>query len=360
MYDIIVFKAGEITDPKHIRNFIALPKKLYSINELTQEPKTEKALLNGKHVLSHYFTMYGAVAYSADGKATARCSLTCYPDDDTAYFGHFECCDENAKLCNQLFLKLSEYAKQHDIKKIIGPVDASFWLKYRFKDDEYFGEPYSCEPYNQKFYPTLLKSCGFKVYEKYISNHYILPHDIGCEKYTERLNEKLSEGYRIESPESKDFDRVLREVYGLLIELYSGFPAYKRISEEEFCILYNSLRYIIDYSMVKMVYCGDKPVAFFISIPNYGNLINGSLSLSKLLKIQRIKRSPESYVMLYMGVDPAHRGLGKALAETIREVLRDKGVPSVGALIRDTNSNRDYMAHLRDFNYSYVLLEKQL
>ena len=355
MYDIVVFKAGEKTDKKYIKDFLALPKKLYSANELTQEPKTEKALLGGNHILSHYFTLYGAVAYSADGPAVARCTLTCYPDDDAAYFGHFECCDESSAVCEEMFARLGECAKLHDVKSLIGPVDASFWLKYRFKDDEYFGAPYSCEPYNRSSYPTLLKGCGFEVYEKYISNHYILPHDIGCEKYTERLSEKLNEGYRIESPRSQDFDRVLREVYGLLIELYSSFPAYKRISEAEFCELFDSLRYIIDYSMVKMAYFGDKPVAFFISIPNYGNLINGTLTLSKLLKIQRIKRKPSSYV-----IDPAHRGLGKALAETIREVLRDKGVPSVGALIRDTNSNRDYMAHLRDFNYSYVLLQKQI
>ncbi|MDE5993385.1 MAG: hypothetical protein K2G87_10105 [Oscillospiraceae bacterium] len=109
-----------------------------------------------------------------------------------------------------------------------------------------------------------------------------------------------------------------------------------------------------------MAYFDKAAVGFFISVPNFGNTVYGRLTPPKLLKILTEKRKPRSYVMLYMGVDPNHRGLGKAFAETIRRELKVQGVPSVGALIRDGNSNQDYMAQLRDFEYEYALLKKTI
>lgn len=59
-----------------------------------------------------------------------------------------------------------------------------------------------------------------------------------------------------------------------------------------------------------------------------------------------------------MGVDKGHCGLGKALAESVRTELKKRHVPSVGALIRSGNINKDYTAQLIDFEY--VLLKKTL
>jgi len=48
------------------------------------------------------------------------------------------------------------------------------------------------------------------------------------------------------------------------------------------------------------------------------------------------------------------------LAEAIKEELIKAGVPSVGALIRQGNINKDYFQELIDYEYEYVLLEKKL
>ena len=101
-------------------------------------------------------------------------------------------------------------------------------------------------------------------------------------------------------------------------------------------------------------------MGFFISIPDYGHQVYGTLSILDYLRILITRLRPRSYVMLYMGVDPAHRGLGKALAEAIKEELIKAGVPSVGALIRQGNINKDYFQELIDYEYEYVLLEKKL
>lgn len=351
----VIFDAD---NQKCIKDFLTLPKRIYAKNELMQNESDEAALLNGTHILSSYFTVAPILIYRG-GTAVSRAVVTVYPDDSTAYLGFFES-ENDSEAAKLLFEAAAQIAKKNSLTEIIGPVDCSFWIKYRLKTNR-FGNPYTGEPYNKPYYLKLWEENGFSIGQKYFSNHYMtVENDKDCEKYSDRLSEKLAAGYEIKSPRPEDFDKTLREVYTLLIELYSSFPAYKRITEEEFCAMFGYLKTILNYSMVKMAYFNKTAVGFFISVPNFGNTVYGKLSPRKLFKILREKKKPLSYVMLYMGVDQNHRGLGKALAETIRRELQTQGVPSVGALIRSGNCNKDYMEHLIDFEYEYALLKKSL
>lgn len=341
---------------KCVRDFLALPKRLYSPKELTQNAADEAALLNGTHTLSHYFTVTPILVYRGE-RAVSRAVVTIYPD--VAYIGFFESEDDSAA-AGLLFDTAAEVARSNSMTEITGPVDCSFWIKYRLKTDR-FGSPYTGEPYNKSYYAGLWEENGFSVCRRYSSNHYtVVESDEGCEKYAERLYEKLGAGYEIKSPLPGDFDKTLREIYSLMIELYSDFPTYSRITESEFCAMFGYLRSILNYSMVKMAYYNGQAVGFFISVPNYGSSVYGRLYHWKLLKILAEKKKPRSYVMLYMGVDQQHRGLGKALAEAVRRELKVQRVPSVGALIRSGNCNKDYMEQLRDFEYEYVLMKKPI
>lgn len=202
---------------------------------------------------------------------------------------------------------------------------------------------------------------GFQVSEQYASNHYrVVKNDEGCEKYMDRLAQKQKEGYEIKSPRPKDFRRTLREAYGLMIEGCGSLPACKRITEAEFRRQFKYLKSILNYSMVKLAYYQGEAVGFFISVPNLGNAVYGKVQLWQLPSIHSQKKKPKSYIMLYMGVDPKHKELGKALAEAIRCELKLQQVPSVGILVRSGDSNKDYMGHLIDYECEYVLLERQV
>lgn len=343
---------------RFLKDFLSLPKRLYKPHELTQNPKEEAELLSDCHILSRYFSVKPILIYRG-GAAVSRAVVTIYPDDSAAYLGFFES-ENDIEAAKLLFDTAEKIAKANSKSEIIGPVDCSFWIKYRLKLNR-FGSPYTGEPYNKDYYQSLWEECGFKIFQGYSSNHYkIFENDEGCEKYSARLAQKLNEGYEIKSPSADNFDRALREVYALMIELYSRFPTYKRITEREFCAMNSSLRSILNYSMVKLAYYNGEAVGFFISVPNYGNSIYGKLDSKKLVKILSEKRKPRSYVMLYLGVGEKHLGLGTALAETIRRELKDQGVPSVGALIRDGNSSKNYAKSNCDFEYRYALFKKTI
>lgn len=343
---------------EHIKDFLALPGRIYGREELMQNEKEERAILRGTHVLSHYFTATPILVY-ADGKAVSRGIVTVYPEDEVAYLGFFES-ENNSAAAGLLFHTAFGMARDMGMKSIVGPVDSSFWIKYRLKTNQ-FRSPYTGEPYNKDYYLKLWEENGFQVWEQYGSNHYtVVENDEGCEQYIERLAQKLEQGYEIKSPRPRDFHKTMREVYGLLIELYSTFPAYKRITEAEFRKQFKYLKSILNYSMVKMAYYQGEAVGFFVSVPDFGNAVYGKIHLWELPAILARKKKPDSYVMLYMGVAPKHRGLGRALAEAIRSELKIQQVPSVGALIRNGNFSKNYVGQLIDFEYEYVLLERQI
>ncbi|MGL5437038.1 MAG: hypothetical protein ACRDBO_16950 [Lachnospiraceae bacterium] len=183
---------------------------------------------------------------------------------------------------------------------------------------------YTGEPYNLSYYPGFFEKAGFEVCDRYKSNRF-------------RAIEK-----------DFLFTSAMKEIYQLIIRLYADFPVFQLIDEETFCENYRYLKYIIDYRMVKLA-------GFFISIPNYGGCLNGRMTLRKLLRALMIKRRPTDYVMLYMGVSPQHRGIGKALAEAVMRELQNTGAKSVGALIHEGKVTGDYFSELVETEYHYAL-----
>ncbi|MBQ4068589.1 MAG: GNAT family N-acetyltransferase [Lachnospiraceae bacterium] len=344
-------------EKKYIRDFLDLPKKIYTKADNMENSGEIESLLTGNHPLSKYFTMHKFLIYK-NKKVTGRFVITIYNGDDTAYFGFFECINDKS-VATYLFEKATEYVREIGLEKIVGPVDASFWIKYRLKTNLFENRPYTGEPYNKDYYLEMFKDNGFKICHHYTSNIY---NKVVSEEplYDDRYIAFLGKGYEIISPKIEDFDKIVKELYELLTVLYSDFPIYKDVSYEDFAKVFSDYRYIINMSMVKMAYYDGKAVGFFVSVPDYGNKVYHLKNIGNLLKVLRIKKKPRRYVMLYMGVDQEHRGLGKALVGSIMEELRRSGLPSVGALARDGKITQKYGEEHIEECCEYVLLEKSV
>lgn len=342
---------------KFVRDFLGLPEKLYDRRTNMENPAEVKKLLLGTHPLSKYFRFYKFLIY--DGyRAVGRFALTVYPGDETAYLGFFECIDDKDTAAF-LFRRAGQWAKSLGCRRLTGPVNASFWIGYRLKINLFDRAPYTGEPYNKDYYLRLFEDNGFRVCQHYTSNGYGV---LNTEEplYDNRYREFRERGYRIVSPDLRDYDRVVGELYELITDLYRDFPVYKDLRREDFAQVFSDYRYILNMSMVKMAYYEDRAVGFFISVPDYGNAVYHLNSPSNLLKLFWVKRKPGRYVMLYMGVERKHRGLGKALAGSIMEELRHSGLPSIGALARDGKPTQHYGEEHIERRYEYVLLERTL
>lgn len=339
--------------------FLALPKDLYDRGRCPQDTKAERALLNGTHPLSGEFSFRAYLALDEGGAPLGRCVLTYYEKDPIAYVGFFECV-EDLSVCRGLLEAAEAQARRDGKEKLLGPLNGSFWIGYRFKVEN-FDEHFTGEPDNLPYYPDFWEQCGFQVAERYYSNYLRSPTaDDPSEKWEKRLQRALDRGYEIRPLARRDFDRALRDIYHMLVRLYAGFPAFKLISEEQFVALFGSLKYVVDYDCVLLGYKDGALAGFFVCVPNYGNLVDGDISLGDVPAILRIRRHCKEYVILYIGVDRKHLGLGGAFAQTIREIGQRKGAGSIAALIHEGNSSGVFFRELTTHTARYVLLEKLL
>ena len=342
-----------------LKGFLALPKALYPRERRTQDTKAERAILNGTHPLSGEFTVRAYLAVDDGASPQGRCVLTYYPDDPAAYVGFFECV-EDLDVCRALLSAAEAQARADGKEKLVGPLNASFWIGYRFKVEN-FDEHFTGEPDNLPYYADFWEACGFTVSERYYSNYLRSPTpEDPSEKWEKRLQRALDKGYGIRSLERGKFDEALRDIYRMLVRLYAKFPAFKLITEEQFTALFGSLKYVVDYECVLLGYKDGELAGFFVCVPNYGTLVDGDLSLRDLPAILRIRRNCKEYVILYIGVDRKHLGLGGAFAQTIRQIGQNKGAGSIAALIHEGNSSGVFFRELTTHTARYVLLEKAL
>lgn len=346
-------------EEKYIADFIGLAGKIYKNKENMQNDAELKKLLKGEHCLSRYFKLYKFCIYRK-GEIRGRFVLVEYPQDKNIYIGFFEC-ENNMKTARFLFENAEAYARKKDFCGIIGPVNASFWIGYRLKTNFFERRPYTGEPYNPEYYLKLFENSGYKIIQKYTSSVYPkVPKKFRNEKYIRRKEDFENRGYRIVSPDMKNWDKIIGEIYALIKALYKDFPVYKEISEEDFRKQFGFFKKIINMNMVKIAYYKKEAVGFYISLPNYHNLIYHTNRRRNLLGILRCKFFPKSYLSLYMGVLPEHAGLGRALVQSIIEELKKKGLPSIGALQREGIVAQFYVRELIRERYEYALLKKEL
>ena len=341
-------------------DFLSLPSRIHNKNELMQKRSEELTLLQGTHTLSKYFSFTAFVCYFNE-KAVARCAVTIYPNKDEAYLGFFDS-EDNSTAVKAMVDVAENFARENGIKKLIGPVDASFWIGYRMKSDKFDENRYFSEPYGKEYYPKLWKEIGFEIAETYVSNIYkkLSKNEERDEAYTKRYNFFIKKGYLIVSPKKQDWNKAIGDVYKLLIKLYSDFPVFSYITEEEFRELYKSLKLILDFSMVKFVYKNDTMVGFFITVPDYRNKLYGKLGLFELIFMLKNRKRCDNYILLYLGVDEKHLGLGSALSQAMFEELCHKNASAIGALIKKGKVSEKYLDNKIIGQREYLLFEKQL
>lgn len=337
--------------------FLSLPGTLYK-KDCPQNKKTEKEILNGTHPLSPDFDIYPFVITDENRRPICRCILTIYKNAEEGYVGFFESRNDLTAV-KEMMTHVRQKAKSLGKTKLLGPIDCSIYINYRFKMNM-FEKTYTGEPYNKEYYPELWKNCGFVEKDKYVSNQMRKINEEDFDPRLDRIYQRyLERGYTFRGPYG-DFQRALKDVYSLLIERYSSFTGAQSVSEEQFRILFNSLEKIADKDMIKLAYKEEELKGFCIALPNYGLNTAGDITLRKLINIMKIKKAPSEYVILYAGADKHSPGLGGALMHSIRNELYKNQCTSIAALIHEGNMPQQVytMLHTKQFKYSlfeYIL-----
>ena len=113
--------------------------------------------------------------------------------------------------------------------------------------------------------------------------------------------------------------------------------------------------------MVKLARKDGGLAGFFVCVPDYANLSHQSVTVGNLLRMLWIRRSRnKAYVLLYLGIDPAHPGLGSALSELVKRELVRKGARSISALIHEGKITGRLYRELAEETYEYALFERRI
>jgi GNAT superfamily N-acetyltransferase len=152
----------------------------------------------------------------------------------------------------------------------------------------------------------------------------------------------------------------MREIHGLLHELYRDFPVFAPIDYAEFRAIFRGFRLVTDLSMVFIAHHDGHAVGFFVALPDYPASISTGSTLRRLLTVARHRRRSDRYVLAYLGAKPEYQGLGAAMTGIlVREVqLRNAG--AVGTLIHEGGPTTRWAPELVGARNTYVLLRKEL
>lgn len=346
----MIYNCRKVETDKDIKLFLSLPKKLYRTNNNFQDRRSERQLLRNKHALSQDFKLIAFIV-TYNEQIVSRCTLTVYLGSNVGYLGHFESTN-NMQAVRLMLNEVKKEALEIGLEKLVGPIDSSIWIKYRFKIN-YLDRHFTGEPYNLSYYRQLWERLGFRITEEYYSNQLRVPEEDDInEKYVKRLDDALGKGYKIVHPNLFTFRKNLKDIYKLIMNTYCRFPYFRKIDEKQFIKLYGKLGFIINNKMVYLAYKDNTLAGFMLCIPNYDK--------SKLPGILKIIKKPNEYIIMHLAVDKNNYGLGGAFAELCKEDLEYNEWTSIMALIHSGNKSGVFYKELTTDRYDYVLMELDL
>lgn len=313
----------EVRSKKDLSEFHRVPRLVYKddpnwIPHLRQDidkifdPKSNKLFADGNAV---------RFVLRENGKAIGR--IAAFVNAKTAYtfeqptggIGFFECINDQ-KAAIALFDRAKEWLKTHNIEAMDGPINFGeknqFWglLIHNFTDPNSYGMNY-----NPAYYRDLFEAYGFQVYYEqfvYKRDAFLPAQPIFVRKYNQMTS---NPDYRIGNLQGMSWEQVAQNFLTVYNGAWGGHENFKPMKIEAARKTVNSLKPIADRDIVVFVYHQEKPIAFYINIPELNEIfryLDGNLNWLgkiKFLLYQKLN-PPTTMVGIVFGVVQEFQGKG--------------------------------------------------
>lgn len=230
--------------------------------------------------------------------------------------GFFECIDSQVA-ANILFDASIKWLESRGIQAVDGSINFGDREQFWGVLVDGFHHPMYGANYNRPYYGRLFEQYGFQVYFNQYS--YIAGFDAttlypSILEKSRRLNENQQFEFRaICKSELATAPEMLRSIYNLA---WANFSDAKEMSIKQAEGLIKMLKSILDLNIVIFAFFEDKPIGFFISIPDINLAIkglNGNLRFFNLLRFLyrfKIKKVCNIAQGILFGVVPEFQGKG--------------------------------------------------
>ncbi|MBP6387079.1 MAG: hypothetical protein KA313_02845 [Pseudarcicella sp.] len=343
-----------VEDNKRLqKEFLTLPVKLYASDsnwirpldqdiENTFDPKKNKYFKHG--------TAQRWLLVNNEGETIGRVAafinyeLTKNDENPIGGIGFFECI-ENQEAAFALFDECKKWLAEKGMQGMDGPINFgerdAFW-GLMTKGWEY--EPTYKMPWTKPYYIPFFENYGFKDYfQQYV---YVTPiQDAAVESQVVQKANRIYDNpeYNFRSIKKNNLPKFATDFKIIFNEAWAKFPGVKPMTDEQAQNLVQKMKPIIDEQLTWFAYVGDRPIAFFVVIPDINQIIkhlNGKFGFWEKIKFA---------LLLYKGVITRTCGV-------IFGVVPDyqgKGIESAIAL-RFKKAGRDnphYQYHTIDMNW---------
>ncbi len=266
--------------------------------------------------------------------------------------GFFECSD-NQKAANLLFDTAKNWLQNQGIEAMEGPInfgDRDKWWGLLTKG--FNQEPNYLANYHFPYYQQLFENYGFKLYFNQFTfkrdTHLKLP-DVYRKSAIEILN---NPDYRFEHIRKKNLDKYTDDFRIIYNNAWANHLGVSEMKPRQAKAIINSLKPVLDEKVAWFGYNKDKPIAFFIAVPEVNQVfkhVNGKLNLwGKFLFItQKLFKTNKKLLGIIFGVTPEFDGKGvtHALTYVVRKTMEE-----------ETNYRIFEMHGIGDFNPAMIKL----
>ena len=360
-------KLVEVTDKHTAKEFLLLPVELYKnekhwIRPLDKDvnnvfdPEKNKYFRNGKLIRwilrDDADKTIGRVAAFINKKTVNKDN-----DQPTGGMGFFECINEK-KAAFTLFDACKNWLENEGMEAMDGPInfgDRDKWWGLLVKGFE-IDPNYNCN-YNLPYYQQLFEEYGFKTYFEQITfvRKVMDPLSPRLREKAERLFQ--NQKYSFRHMRLKEIDRYteyFRDIYNAAWASHKGVP---QLSLQLAKHLMKQMKPIIDEKIMWFGFYENKPIAFFIMLPEVNQIfkyVNGKMDLIGKLKFvyHKWRKTTKKMFGMVFGIVPDHQGKGVegAIIETVRRRVQG-----------DYQRYKDFeMNWIGDFNVRMIHVAEQV
>ena len=355
----------EVTTNKLIQQFHPLPFSIYKNDnnwiphikqdvEKVFDPTKNKAHANGKIIRWLLFNntneAIGRIAAFVNFETTES------NEQPTGGVGFFECINDK-EAATTLFNTAKDWLAQHGMEAMDGPINFGeknmFWglLVENFTDPNSYGMNY-----NPPYYQQLFEEYGFKTYYQ----QFMFKRSIGVptqQVFEDKSERILADGnYSIANVKNLSLNEIADNFKTVYNSAWASHDNFKEMTTATSRKIMQNLKPIYDPSIMVFVYYKNKPIAFYINIPELNELfqyVNGNLNWWGKLKFlyHKMVHPPETMVGIVFGI--AKRFQGKGVDGAMIKWTHE-------SLLKEKRYKQTVLTWIGDFNPKMLRIAKDL
>lgn len=225
--------------------------------------------------------------------------------DKVGFFGFFESLPE-PDVPEVLLSRVAAWLKGRGMDKMSGPMNPSTNDECGLLVEGFNSSPYLMMPYNPPYYSSLLEQYGMKKIRDLYA--YLLEQSSFSGDRLARITERLGKRgpqFRVRPIEVRHLDEELQIIKEIYNNAWSKNWGFVPLTDAEIEFFAKSMKPLIIPDLVLFAYCGEEPIGFSVSLPDYNEVLkrlNGRLGPLGILKFLYFSRKIRAIRVMLLGV----------------------------------------------------------